>query len=43
MEKRNKSLASEIISVLKRDLVFFKTLAALLIVALLAQGLHAKR
>ena len=38
MEERNETLASEVIAAVKKDLVFFKILAALLIFALLAQG-----
>lgn len=42
MEERNETLASEVIAAVKKDLVFFKILAALLIFALLAQGLYGK-
>lgn len=43
MEERNKPLASEVIAAVKRELMFFKVLTTLLIVALLIQGLYEKR
>lgn len=40
MEERNETLASEVYRDLKNDLTFFKWLVALLIGALLTQGLY---